>query len=322
VENIISAKIDHLRPLNVRRDLASVADLIDLCFAQYMDAEGRAYVRHIRRAAQDFRYLSWTSGAHEHVSVPLHGYVWEEDNRIVGNLTLIPFFFKGKWLYLIANVAVHPDFRRRGIARQLTERALKHIEDHGACEAWLQVRQDNTPAYDLYISLGFQERAWRATWHSILPPPPAPVLSEPVTVQARQKGDWPEQLKWLEATYPPEVAWNLSFSAGRLKPSFWQNMMHFFNGGQIEHWAVCLNDELIGVVTWEPTHFAQDVLWVAVSPKWEDKAIMALLPYVQRSIHNGHTLVVNYPAGKANEAFKAAGFERQNVLVWMEVKFK
>ena len=306
----------------MRHDLLSVADLIDLCFAQYMDAEGRAYVRHIRRAAQDFRFLSWTAGAHENVSIPLHGYVWEEDGRIVGNLTLIPFLQKGKWLYLIANVAVHPDYRRRGIARQLTERALEHVEEHGASEAWLQVREDNQNAYNLYVSLGFQERAWRSTWHSILPPPPAPVPPATITIQARQMIDWEKQLVWLQETYPPEVAWNLSFSANRLKPSVWNSVMRFFNGGQIEHWTACQYDELMGVVTWEPTHFAQDVLWVAASPAWENEAIRLLLPYVQRSIHNGHTLVVNFPAGRANEAFKQAGFERQNVLVWMEVKFK
>jgi hypothetical protein len=99
-------------------------------------------------------------------------------------------------------------------------------------------------------------------------------------------------------------------------------MRFFFNGAQIEHWAACQFDELMGVVTWEPTHFAQDVLWVATSPAWEKQAISYLLPYVQRSIHNGHTLVVNYPAGRANDAFIQAGFERQNVLIWMEVKFK
>jgi ribosomal protein S18 acetylase RimI-like enzyme len=322
VANILPAKNAHLRSLDVRHDLLSVADLIDLCFAQYMDAEGRAYVRHIRRAAKDFRFLSWTAGAHENVSVPLHGYVWEEDGRIVGNLTLIPFLHKGTWLYLIANVAVHPDYRRRGIARQLTERALEHVQEHGASEAWLQVREENQNAYQLYLSLGFQERAWRATWHSILPPPPAPTSPSTVTIQAHQKNDWEKQLGWLQETYPPEVAWNLSFSADRLRPSFWNSAMCFFSGRAIEHWTACQYDELIGVVTWEPTQFAQDVLWVATSTAWENLAIKVLLPYVQRSIHNGHTLVVNYPAGRANEAFKEAGFERQNVLVWMEVKFK
>jgi hypothetical protein len=63
-------------------------------------------------------------------------------------------------------------------------------------------------------------------------------------------------------------------------------------------------------------------LWVSVDPVWEDKAILALMPVVLTSIHNGHNLVVNYPAGHADKVFQAAGFEKHNTLIWMEVKFK
>jgi hypothetical protein len=64
------------------------------------------------------------------------------------------------------------------------------------------------------------------------------------------------------------------------------------------------------------------VLWVAADPAWEDRAIQTLLPAVLSSIHNGHSMVINYPAGHAEKAFLEAGFEKHNTLVWMEVKFK
>ena len=63
--------------------------------------------------------------------------------RIVGNLSLIPFVRRGHVVYLIANVAVHPDYRRRGIARQLTQTALDYLRQRGVSSAWLQVRDDN-----------------------------------------------------------------------------------------------------------------------------------------------------------------------------------
>ena len=94
----ITATATHIRPLDVRRDLLAVADLIDVCFADSMDAEGREYIQHIRRVASDSTYMRWMPGAAEKVSAPMHGYVWIEDGRLIGNLTLIPFFRQRRWL--------------------------------------------------------------------------------------------------------------------------------------------------------------------------------------------------------------------------------
>jgi ribosomal protein S18 acetylase RimI-like enzyme len=318
----ITATTTHIRPLDVRRDLLAVADLIDICFSASMDAEGREYIQHIRRVANDPTYMRWMPGAAEKVYAPMHGYVWIEDGRLVGNLTLIPFFRQRRWLYMIANVAVHPDYRQRGIGRLLTEKALQHIQDHGAASAWLQVRDDNPVAHKLYLKLGFLERAWRTTWQGY------PNLAEiqkvlaDMSVTAVSNRDWPQQRAWLKATYPPEVAWNLPFNINHLSPSFWSSLLRTLNGKVIEHWGAYQYNQLVGAITWEPSQTRQDVLWVAADPVWEDKAILATLPVVLTSIHNRHNLMINYPAGHAEGAFKAAGFEKHNTLIWMEMKFK
>jgi ribosomal protein S18 acetylase RimI-like enzyme len=318
----IAVSTTHLRPLDVRRDLLAVADLIDICFASSMDAEGREYIQHIRRVATDPTFMRWMPGAAEKVSVPMHGYVWVEDGRLVGNLTLIPFLRQSKWLYMIANVAVHPDYRQRGIGRLLTERALQHIRDHGASSAWLQVRDDNPVAYNLYLRLGFHERAWRTTWQAYSNMTLGYEAPAGMSVAAVSNRDWPQQRAWLETTYPAEVAWNLPFNINHLSPSFWNSLLRAFNGTVIDQWGAYQYNQLVGSITWEPSPTHQDVLWVAADPAWEDKAIQALLPVVLNSIHNRHSLVINYPAGHAEHAFQAAGFEKHNTLVWMEVKFK
>ncbi len=56
----------------------------------------------------------------------------------------------------ITNLAVHPEWRRRGAARQLLGAALIEGVAHGVTLAFLEVRPSNTRALALYESLGFQ----------------------------------------------------------------------------------------------------------------------------------------------------------------------
>lgn len=55
----------------------------------------------------------------------------------------------------IATVAVHPQFRRLGIARQLIEKSLNEAAMEGATSALLEVRAGNNGAIKLYDELGF-----------------------------------------------------------------------------------------------------------------------------------------------------------------------
>ena len=55
----------------------------------------------------------------------------------------------------ILNLAVKPEFRRKGIARRLVLAALKRGHDKGAKRAFLEVRVSNVAAQKLYSNLGF-----------------------------------------------------------------------------------------------------------------------------------------------------------------------
>ena len=56
----------------------------------------------------------------------------------------------------ILNLAVHPEHRRRGIARALLRAALQAAYKTGILHAVLEVRRNNAPAIALYEGLGFQ----------------------------------------------------------------------------------------------------------------------------------------------------------------------
>lgn len=72
--------------------------------------------------------------------------------RLVGMLVL--------WFFLdeahIATLAVHPDFRRRGIARKLLHTALGAAYREGARRSFLEVRAGNQAALKMYEELGFE----------------------------------------------------------------------------------------------------------------------------------------------------------------------
>ncbi len=91
------------------------------------------------------------------------GFVWVEDGRIVGNVTLSLDETRLD-RYLISNVAVLPSYQHRGIAGKLMQISLDHLRTRGVKWALLNVRPDNPGAVHLYKSLGFVEIEMRGEW--------------------------------------------------------------------------------------------------------------------------------------------------------------
>jgi ribosomal-protein-alanine N-acetyltransferase len=75
----------------------------------------------------------------------------------------------GLWLIVdeihISTLAVHPAYRRRGIARRLVVEALRQGRGRGALSATLEVRESNYAAQELYRDLGFEETGRRARYY-------------------------------------------------------------------------------------------------------------------------------------------------------------
>jgi GNAT superfamily N-acetyltransferase len=318
-----------LRPFDVRRDLNQVADLVEQCFADTLDHDGQHYLGQMRAAAGNPTYLRLASAAAERVPLPLSGYVWEEAGRIVGNLTLIPFNNQSKKYYLVANVAVHPNYRRQGIARSLTARAVDHAHRHNADAVWLHVREENSGAVELYRSLGFVERAHRATWQSL--PDSAgfgaplgkswPYPGRPPAITPRQTSHWPEQRHWLQYFYPPELIWHLSLNRKVLQPGPLGLFYRFFAESRIRQWSALHDGRLVGVLAYQSTYAYADNLWLAANPAAEEAATLALLHYAREHIPSRRALALDFPAGHAVSAIQAAGFQLHQVLIWMQIDF-
>lgn len=228
-----------LRPVRPRRDLAAIADLIETCFADSLDAGGRSMLREMRTMATA-NPLIWLLARLGRAVPALDGYVWVEDGHVVGNVSIAPAGYgKGS---VIANVAVYPAHRQRGIARHLMHAAMQHIAQRGRF-AVLQVDADNVPARRLYDTLGFHTQRtftrWRRAAYHRTPPPP---VNAPLPgLRHAQRSDRAALVALAERVRP-----NQQGGMGWLRPTTSQDIrlpllpvLHYLVSGQrVTYWVV------------------------------------------------------------------------------------
>lgn len=65
----------------------------------------------------------------------------------------------------LSNIAVFPEYRRKGVATALFHRAFSEAQNHGVDFISLEVRPSNTEALQLYTSLGFEEMGLRKNFY-------------------------------------------------------------------------------------------------------------------------------------------------------------
>jgi len=88
-------------------------------------------------------------------------WVAELDGRLVGMLV--------GWLLVdeihVATIATHPDFRRQGIARSLLSYTLQRAADEGAQSSFLEVRESNLAAQEMYRQFGYEVAGRRKRYY-------------------------------------------------------------------------------------------------------------------------------------------------------------
>lgn len=84
-----------------------------------------------------------------------------EQNEVVG--------YAGFWLVLdeiqIMRVAVHPNYRQRGIAEKMLRKLEAEWLDYDVALAYLEVRISNKAAQQLYRKLGYEEKYVRRKYY-------------------------------------------------------------------------------------------------------------------------------------------------------------
>ncbi|HSK88940.1 MAG TPA: ribosomal protein S18-alanine N-acetyltransferase [Anaerolineales bacterium] len=88
-------------------------------------------------------------------------WVAELDGKVVGMIVV--------WLLVdeahVATLATHPDFRRQGVAKRLLSHALLHLIEEGAQSSFLEVRESNLAAREMYRKFGYEEAGRRRRYY-------------------------------------------------------------------------------------------------------------------------------------------------------------
>lgn len=141
-----------MRPFDFDEDYDGVVALLDLVFEEELSAKGitiQSVFSEYKSMKGLFNFMGKFSGRFRNL---FDGFVIENQARdIIASVNI----GRSVGYWEISMVATHPDYRRRGLARRLVNRAIAHAKEHGAKICVLEVIDTNTPAYELYKNLGF-----------------------------------------------------------------------------------------------------------------------------------------------------------------------
>ncbi len=313
------------RPLDLRRDLIQVTELIEEAFGPELDPQGWAALRELRLTARLAPLLQVLSPPGHRPKDIIQGFVWVEEGRVVGNVTVQPWPQVAS-RYVIANVAVKEAYRGRGIAKRLMHMALEDIRDRGGTWVVLQVRENNEIARGMYQRMGFQElfmeyRMRREglpeglTW-------PLPAGGE---LRPLYDEDWRAVRRLLEQAMPQAARWwhgdrTPAFRSGS-SPSWQRKLTRWLGIGHKMRWGVFFGRELMGVLDVDVLAFGEHRMDILLHPlireAWSGPLLAYGLRYLQRFPNRPISAVLFAYQHPALDALRAWGFESFVVLVNM-----
>ncbi|MCB0208548.1 MAG: GNAT family N-acetyltransferase [Anaerolineae bacterium] len=318
-----------LRSMDPMRDLGGVADLIEEAFAQDLDRAGQNALQELRWLSRLKPILWWMMYTNPEHTDFLSGFVWEEDRKIVGNITVNRTKINSR-RWLISNLAVSKDYRGRGIARSLMDAGLELVRECNGASVALQVRADNEPAKQLYCSLHFNEISGTSyLWAERVPPVEIAAIPHSLVLRPRNPSayDMREAYTLASAATLPlaQREWPLRQSQFRLSggESVTNFVRTFLGIGQPIHWVVEDGQRFVAMINvipgkWRRTHKIE----LIVHPDWRgylEKPLISRALFYLRSWRN-RMISVKHPAEhtEALEAYQELGLHEKQTLLWLK----
>jgi GNAT superfamily N-acetyltransferase len=315
-----------LRPVNLRTDLAPLADLIELAFADTMDSSGRAAVREMRTISRLGPGLSLLLGMNDLAQGMGLGFVWVEDGRLVGNSSVYPANIRGTSTWIVANVAVHPDYRGRGIARQLVQASLDMIRRRSRtakAAAVLQVEADNAIAQHIYQRLGFvTERSW-TQWRRSSSARTPPAFNDPsIYITRRRANEWRAEYEMAQRLRERGgMGWLRPVHPRLFRPSLLRSLGDLISLRSVERLVIRGDQDDLRAVMWLESAFAASTiqLTLMVEPEVQGVYDEALINLVARRYSLRSALTIEHPTDETitGDVLHRTGFYAQRRLIHM-----
>ncbi len=330
-----AAATDGIRPVNLRTDLGALADLIEVAFAETMDSNGRAAIREMRALSHLGGLTSLMSVNNDLIQGMGMGYVYMEGDKLIGNVSIYPATLPpgghqwyGTSAWLIANVATHPDYRGRGVARRLMQTSLDSIQARNRGKrplALLQVEERNHAARSLYERFGFRsERIWTHWRRSSMTRTPSVPADPRFYITQRRRGEWHAEYALALRARPPErggVNWLRPTFLGLFKPSLMRAINNFTNLRSVEHLVVRSEHEQLRGALWIESAIAASSLQLTllIDPDYAGVYDDALIAYAARRFGSRSALTIEHPADDevTNVLLARYHFQKQRSFVNM-----
>ena len=314
-----------VRRLDPLRDLGQVTSIIEEGFGQDLTEAGQRALREMRFLSRLGPVLWWLVAASPEFRDYHSGFVWVEEGRVVGTLHVTrPGPYSRRWL--ISNVAVRVNFRGRGIARSLMERALSWAREQGGEAVFLRVRRDNIVAWSLYESLGFQPLYDSVSLRLAQVPPVQKRAVDDVVLVPYQPRQWRTVRELVRAAVSSTFHWlepvrddEFRLSLGRRLSEWWASLT---TGREFFRLVAQRDTQVVAALAVEiATQRGNHALLLHVHPDHRGaleemlvaEALCRLWP------HGDHATVVRLPVGydEIVAVLKRYGFVEQQVLTLM-----
>ncbi len=321
---------DGLQPTNLARDLYQIAELIELCFGGRLDANGRAAVREMK-AISKLGPLLWLFSLIGLTGGLGSGYVWRAGKHVVGNVSLYrggihPYLGQG---WLIANVVVHPNYRRQGIARAAMQASIDLVRSQGGRWIALQVEADNDGALKLYDGLGFERFETLTQWEARSPSRPLPTPDRSAGIWRVRRRRWTDTDAEAGLIYTRArqgaMAWTRPIEQHQVRGGLLRSLEDLGDQGK-ERWVLvdpACPHRLLGSIWLKVTGWQRARLTLFLDPALDDpEARCALLSRaLRRPLLRGRTVRLETLADDeaVEESLRAAGFQPIRSLVQMRL---
>jgi ribosomal protein S18 acetylase RimI-like enzyme len=286
-----------LRPLNLRKDFEQLVSLLELVFANEISARGMNIREELERYKRLMPLLKIVGVFSKMFKHPFEGFVFENNKgELIASVNAS--YSYNRWI--ISMVATHPDYRRKGLARDLVKRVINLIKKHDGHICILEVISENVPAYNLYTNLGFihydsiaEMKLEPENW-------PKEFITLPdkyrITELKRDKKTSEQRYQLKVRETPNDVQQFLPVDKRRYEQSKIKKVLRpiakkLFSLS-INQWTIYHKEELVGSILVEIDHTGKNThrIELVIDPKYSSELIKPMLHHSLLTIQKGKYL--------------------------------